>query len=78
MSEPPLSLGTIALIHSKGNPNHALADLMTQVVGMCGFIHKLGAPQEKVLEVFDTMNKSSRKALINIMEEDDRGHQAKA
>lgn len=73
MSEPNLSLGTVALIRSQGNPNHALADLMTQVVGMCGFIHKQGASQEKVLEVFDTMNESSRKTLINIMEEDDRG-----
>lgn len=63
------SLGGIALLRNEGNPNYALAELMTQVIGMCGFIGKMGAPKDKVLECYDAMVVSSRAALVDILEE---------
>lgn len=73
MADDEMSLGGVALLRNRGNPNAALADLMTQVVGMCGFIHVSGVPQDVVLEAFDAMTVSSREALVGIMEEDSRG-----
>lgn len=80
MAEERMSLGAIALLHNEGNPNHALADLMTSVVGMAGFIGAGGVPSETVLEAFDAMNESGRAALVEILREDKEkagGHQAK-
>lgn len=70
MSDKPMSLGAIALLQNNGNPNHALAELMTSVVGMCGFIGASGVPSETVLEAFDAMNESGRAALVDILRED--------
>jgi hypothetical protein len=67
------SLGSVALLKNEGNPNHALADLMTSVVGMAGFIGANGVPKETVLEAYDAMMTSGRAALVDILEEDARG-----
>lgn len=77
MAEERMSLGAIALLHNNGNPNHALADLMTSVVGMCGFIGAQGIPSETVLEAFDAMNESGRVALVDILREDKEKSDAK-
>lgn len=72
MSEPDkeLSLGSLALLRNEGKPNAALADLMTQVIGMCGFIGAMGQPKEVILEAFDTLLSTGRAALVDILDED--------
>jgi hypothetical protein len=75
------SLGAIALMRNEGNPNAALADLVTQVVGMCGFIGAMGQDKETILLAFDALMETGRKALIEILDEDKEkadGHKAKA
>lgn len=64
------SLGAVALLRNDGNPNAALADLFTQVVGMCGFIGAMGQDKETILEAFDALVETGRKALIEILDED--------
>lgn len=64
------SLGAIALMRNEGNPNAALADLMTQVIGMCGFIGAMGQDKETILQAFDALLETGRKALIEILDED--------
>lgn len=71
MTKERQNLGAIALRQNEGIPSHALADLMTQVVGMCGFIHAEGVAQTLVLEIFDNLLVNSRRALVEIMEEDE-------
>ena len=66
-----MSLGGIALLRNEGNPNHALAELMAQVIGMMGFIHATGAPMETVMEAFEAMVVTSRTTLEEIMKEDE-------
>lgn len=64
------SLGAIALERSNGNLNHALAELVAQVIGMCGFIGACGQDKETVLLAFDALMETGRKALIEILDED--------
>lgn len=64
------SLGAIALERNEGNPNAALADLFTQVIGMCGFIGACGQEKETILQAFDALQETGRKALIEILDED--------
>lgn len=71
MTEERESLGSLALRQNNGVPNAALADLMTQVVGMAGFINHEGIPKDVVLECFDDMVKTSRQALVDLMERND-------
>ena len=71
MKDEP-SLGSIALIRAGGNPNEALAELMSQVMGMCGFIHFIHKrPEALILKAYDALCATARESLIEILKEEE-------